>query len=70
MGKGHYYKNQNIENQKEHQKLSKKSQSIRTLKSVFLVHHYYNIRTLKSVFLVDHKYKKLTKITTTKIRKE
>ncbi len=52
MGEGHYYENQNIKNQKEHQKKFKASE----IESIFLVHHYYDITTSK-----------LTKITTTKV---
>ncbi len=54
-GKGHYYKNHNIENQKEHQKICKPSlhqkasfRLITTSKvSLFLVHHYYKNPNVK-----------------------
>jgi hypothetical protein len=36
LGEGHYYENQNIENQKEHRKKFKASE-----------HHYYDITTSK-----------------------
>ncbi len=49
-GEGHYYKNQNVKNQKNIKKFVKHHY----IESVFLVHHYYNIRTSKSIFLVDH----------------
>ncbi len=46
---------QNSEHQKP-KRTSKKFHKIKTLKRVFLVHHYYNNQNIKSVFLVHHYY--------------
>jgi len=50
LGKGHYYKNHNVENQKEHQKICKPSLHQKSLFSWSLLRHHY----IKNGFLVDH----------------
>ena len=49
-GKGHYYKFHSIENQKEHQKISKPALHQKSLFSWSLLPHHY----IENGFLVDH----------------
>ena len=50
MGKGHYYENHNVENQKEHRKICKPSLHRKSLFSWSLLRHHYGITTLKMAF--------------------
>ncbi len=49
-GKGHYYENHNVENQKEHWKICKPSLHRKSLFSWSLLRHHYGITTLQMAF--------------------